>query len=99
MPLGVTQTEGEGRVRPETSEAYHKFCRRAFGAVSRNLLSMTDGAEAYRCRCAECRVWFLEHHYVNHSRWPMPELTRSQPVLDRAGSQDTRNGWHDDPRC
>ncbi len=76
MPLGVSKSVGEGRVNPESSEAYHRFCQEVLGANKHNLLSMTDGAGSYRCRCSKCTLAFEEHHYVNHSRKPNPEFSR-----------------------
>ena len=58
MPLGISKSVGEPRVNPESSEAYHAFCAQAFGENKYNLLSMTDGAPAYRCRCEQCQLWF-----------------------------------------
>lgn len=92
MPLGVSRSEDDGRVNPETSEAYHAFCRKAFGCVSRNLISMTDGAKAYRCRCAECSAWFVQHFWVNHSRKPIPEFSRSEKVLGDVLTGKERDG-------
>ncbi|CAE8642611.1 unnamed protein product, partial [Polarella glacialis] len=76
MPLGVSKSIGEGRVNPEGIEACHKFCGEVFGNRKHNLLSMTDGAAAYRCRCEQCKQWFEEHHWVNHSRKPRGEFSR-----------------------
>jgi hypothetical protein len=76
MPLGISKSVGEPRVNPESSEAYHAFCAQAFGENKYNLLSMTDGAPAYRCRCEQCQLWFEEHHWVNHSRKPQAEYSR-----------------------
>lgn len=76
MPLGVCKSVGEGRVSPETSEAYHVFCRQVLRDKKYNLLSMTDGAGCYKCRCEECTCWFEEHHSVNHSRKPRGEFSR-----------------------
>ena len=92
LPVGVSTSEDEGRVKPESEEAYHAFCRHVFGSQRPGLISMTDGAHAYRCRCEECSVWFVEHHWVNHSRKPRAEFTRSQPVLANRTTLETRAG-------
>ena len=63
-------------MNPETTEAYHALCEAAFGCTKYNLLSMTDGAAVYRCRCERCTLWFEEHHWVNHSRKPKGEFSR-----------------------
>ena len=76
MPLGVSKSVGEGRVNPETSDAYHAFLKQVFGNQKHNLISMTDGALCYRCRCEICQAVFEEHHWVNHSRKPLPEFSR-----------------------
>jgi hypothetical protein len=91
IPLGISKSENEGRVNPESEPAYHTFCRRIFGKESKDLISMTDGAGAYRCRREECRHWFLEHHWVNNSSKQLPELSRSQLVLDDAETRSLRN--------
>ena len=90
-PVGVVESEGDGRVAPESKAAFHEFCRRT-SRNAKNLISMTDGAQAYRCRCAECCCWFLEHHWVNHSRKPFPEFSRSQQVLANATTKELRDG-------
>ncbi|CAK0791686.1 unnamed protein product, partial [Prorocentrum cordatum] len=74
MPLG-------GRVAPESSEAYHAFCKEILGDRKYNLLLMTDGAGCYKCRCSDCVVRFEEHHSVNHSRKPKAEFSRPIPAV------------------
>jgi hypothetical protein len=91
MPLGVSRSVGEGRVNPESEQGYHAFCELAFGSARHNLLSMTDGAMCYRCRCERCCLWFEEHHYVNHSRKPMAEFSRPiEAVVADVATGETR---------
>jgi len=92
LPCGVSQSIGEGRVPPESSWMYHECSRLAFGGQKHNLVLMTDGAECYRCRCEACRQVFEEHHWVNHSRKPHPELSRSTDVLADVVSRAMRCG-------
>lgn len=75
-PCGISKSIGEGRLNPESEEAYHKFCQELFGEERCGLIKMTDGARAYLCRCARCQKWFEEHHAVNHSRKPRGEFSR-----------------------
>jgi hypothetical protein len=79
-------------VPPESSRMYHNFCRLAFGERKHNLISMTDGAECYKCRCEDCKLLLEQHHSVNHSRKPVPELSRSTEVLSDVASQTMRSG-------
>ena len=75
--MGISRSVDEGRVNPETSEAYHAFCREVFGNQRKPaLLSMTDGNQSYRCRCEECKFWFEQHFWVNHSAKPHAEFSR-----------------------
>ena len=90
--FGVSKSVNDGRVNPEGTEAYHEFCRQAFKGKKSNLISMTDGAPAYRCRCEACRHLFEEHHWVNHSRRPQPELSRSTPVVSNVRTKKLRDG-------
>jgi hypothetical protein len=93
MPLGVSKSVGEGRVNPETTEAYHAFCKEVFGNKKHNLISMTDGAASYRCRCEVCQDMFEEHHWVNHSRKPHAEFSRPIPaMMADVVTQETRDG-------
>ena len=92
LPLGVSRCEGEGRVTPETTEAYHKFCQKAFSEGGQGLISMTDGAPCYRCRCELCKKWFLEHYWVNHSRKPKGEFSRSQDVIGDSITFERKDG-------
>jgi hypothetical protein len=93
MPLGVSKSIGEGRVNPESSEAYHAFCKEVFGDQKHNLISMTDGAQTYRCRCELCTLRFEEHYWVNHSLKPIGEFTRQEPaILADVESGETRAG-------
>lgn len=80
-PLGISVSLGEGRVNPESSEAVHKFTRMLLGANKFNLLDNTDGCMSYKCRCAECQLWFEAHNDVNHSRKPIPEFSRPVEVV------------------
>jgi len=91
MPAGITFTEGDGRVAQESEELYHRFCGLAFGGKTYGLVSMTDGAGCYRCRCEQCKRTFVEHHWVNHSRRPHPEITRLVTVIKDAESGATRD--------
>ncbi|CAK0857548.1 unnamed protein product, partial [Prorocentrum cordatum] len=88
MPLGVSKSQrrgigdtGGGRVAPESSEAYHAFCKEILGDRKYNLLLMTDGAGCYKCRCSDCVVRFEEHHSANHSRKPKAEFSRPIPAV------------------
>ena len=81
MPLGISRSENEGRVNPECSDAYHAFCKEVFGVKRHGLLSVTDGNNAYKCRCEQCKTIFEAHYSVNHSRKPLPELTRQEPAV------------------
>jgi hypothetical protein len=81
LPAAITHTVGEGRVPPESSELFHRFCDVAFGEGTGNLISMTDGCHTYRCRCARCAQRFVQREWVNHSRKPTPELSRSAQVI------------------
>jgi hypothetical protein len=92
MPCGITYTDGEGRVAPESEKLYHEFAALAFSSGGDNLVCMTDGAMCYRCRCEECRSRFVEHHWVNHSRKPHPELSRSENIIADVLTKETRNG-------
>jgi hypothetical protein len=93
MPLGISRSVDEGRVNPEGKEAYHAFCEEVFGDKKSNLLSMTDGAPTYRCRCERCTLWFEEHHWVNHSRKPMGEFSRPlEAVLSDVATGEKRAG-------
>lgn len=92
MPAGITFTEGEGRVAPESEELFHRFCGLAFRGQTYGLVNMTDGALCYRCRCEVCKRTFVEHHWVNHSRRPHPELTRPVTVMKDTESGATRDG-------
>ena len=47
---------------------------------------MTDGRDIYRCLCEECKFWFVQHFWVNHSRKPFAELSR--PVPDVIANAD-----------
>ena len=71
LPLGVSRSVDEGRVNPESPEAYHHFTKEVFGHEKRNLISMTDGCSSYKCRCDHCKLLFEEHYAVNHSRKPL----------------------------
>ena len=57
MPAGITFTEGDGRVAPESEELHHRLCGLAFGGKTYGLVSMTDGALCYRCRCEQCKAY------------------------------------------
>lgn len=93
MPLGISTSVGEGRVNLETTEAYHAFCKEVFGNKKHNLISMTDGAASYRCRCGICVELFEEHHWVNHSRKPLAEFSRPIPaVVADVVTKETRAG-------
>ena len=76
MPLGMSHSVGEGRVNPESSEAYHSICQMALGDTKYNLMSTTGGCSSYKCRCDRCCVWFEEHHSVNHSWKVWEEFSR-----------------------
>jgi hypothetical protein len=76
MPLGVSRSVDEGRVNPEGPEAYHRFCKEVFGDQELHLISMSDGAGCYTCRCEICVRIFKEHYAVNHSRRPVRENSR-----------------------
>lgn len=90
-PLGISQSVGEGRVNPEGSEAYHRFCSMVFKDKKHNLLSMTDGNNTYDCRCEQCTTLFEEHHSVNHSRRPVPEFSRPiEAVIADVQTGETR---------
>ena len=92
MPCVISTSFGHGQGPEETSQMYHGFCRLAFGTRKHNLISMPDGADCYNCRCEECKLWFEEHHSVNHSRKPMAELSRSTVVLADVASRAMRSG-------
>ena len=92
MPAGITYTEGNGRVAQESEELYHRFCGLAFHGKSHGLVSMTDGASCYWCQCEQCKRTFVEHHWVNHSRRPHPELSRPVTVIKDTKSFATRDG-------
>jgi hypothetical protein len=81
MPLGISRSENQGRVNPESSEAYRKFCKEVFGVKRHGLLSVTDGANTYKCRCQQCKTIFEAHYSVNHSRQPVPEFSRPEPAV------------------
>ena len=76
MPLGMSHCVGEGRVNPESSEAYHSICQMALGDSKHNLISITDRCSSHMCRCERCCNWFEEHHSVNHFRKPLGEFSR-----------------------
>ena len=80
-------------MNPESDEGYHRFCELAFGNRKANLLSMSDGAMCYRCRCDRCKLWFEEHFAVHHSRKPKGEFSRPLPeVLADVITQEKRPG-------
>jgi hypothetical protein len=93
-PAGISRSVDEGRVNPESSAQFHAFCRSVFGTARRpHLISMTDGAVAYQCRCEECQFWFVQHFSVNHSQKPFPEFSRVvQDVIANVQTGATRDG-------
>ena len=85
--LGLKRSEGHGRLPPLSPDLWAEVCLAIFRSDA-NIVLMSDSALAYTLRPLPNGI--VDAHHVNHSRKPVPELSRSCEVLGNVATGDPR---------
>ena len=84
---GIRTSRGEGRIPPLDTEFWLEFCAESFNEKS-NMVQMSDSAAVYTSR--PFAIGIVDGDSVNHSRKPIPELSRSIEVLADVVTKEKR---------